>query len=110
MPRETVDLVVLDAIADDVESIELILNRLNGTEFGWRKLRDGASYTRADLVPALLRLIRDGLAEAFRSEPGGLVRIGASVMPSGDMDEYWFGITPYGRMLHASWEPGEPAE
>ena len=110
MPRETIDLVVLDAIADDLESIEHILNRLNHAESGWRKLQGGVSFTRDHVVPALLRLIRDGLAEAYHSEPGGLVKIGARVMPAGDFAEYWFAITPHGQMIHAAWEPGELAE
>ena len=110
MPRETIDLVILDTIADDLESIELILGRLNHPEFGWRKLRGGATFSRDDVVPPLLRLIRDGLAEAYHSETEGLAKIGDRVMPPGDMDEYWFAITPHGLVIHAAWEPGELAE
>ena len=107
MPRDLTDYVVLDAIADDLESIEIILNRVNNAEFGWRELHRNAEFTRDEIVSSLFRLIRDGLAEACSySEPDrALVSLGPRVLPSNELDEHWFVITPHGRMAHASWEP-----
>jgi hypothetical protein len=109
MPRDTIDLVVLDTIADDCESMESILDRLNRPGNALRKILGAALLTRTDIVPALLRLVRDGLAEPLHQEVGGLVKLGVRVMPEGDLDEYWFAITPQGLMVHAAWEPRELA-
>jgi len=107
MARDTVDYVVLDTVADDLESIDNILHRTNHEEFGWRKLRDGRSFTREELVAALLRLIRDDLVEAcaYSEADRALVGMGSRVLPSGDWDALWFRITPHGRISHGSWEP-----
>jgi len=107
VPRETIDYVVLDALADDLESVETILRRTNHEEFGWRRLQDGRSFTRDEVVAALLRLIRDDLVEAcaHSEADSALVGIGSRALPSGNLDEFWFVITPHGRMTHSSWEP-----
>jgi hypothetical protein len=107
MPRESIDFVVLDALADDLEDIEHILNRANHATVGWRELNDQRDYTREQILQALLRLVRDHLVEACTySEPErGLVRIGLGVWPTGLLDDSWFAITPRGRVVHASWAP-----
>lgn len=105
MQRKPIDLVVLDTIADDLESIEQIVDRLGRATLPWQKAADGSPFTRHDVFTALLRLIQDGLAEGFRSELGGLVKIGAGALPCGDLDDYWFGITAHGLMVHANWDP-----
>ena len=110
MARDAIDLVVLDTIADDVESLDTILARLNHPKFGWRELRAGGDFCRDDIIPPLLRLIRAGLAEAYRQEPDGLVKIGHRVLPQSDMDDHWYGITSHGLMIHAAWQPDLPAE
>jgi hypothetical protein len=112
MPRATLDFVVLDALVDDLENIEQILGRANHATEGWRELKHGGEYAKEDVVPALLRLIRDDLVEACRySGPErALVPIGRSVLPSGDLADFWFQITPRGTLVHSSWRPDQPAE
>jgi hypothetical protein len=109
MPREATDYVVLDAIADDLESLEIILSRVNHPEFGWQGLHGNVEFTRAEVVAALFRLIRDGLAEAcsYSERDRALVNLGPRVLPSGELDEHWFVITPHGRMAHEAWKPAE---
>ena len=107
MPRDVTDYVVLDTIADDLESLEIILNRVNSPEFGWRTLHNDSDFTREEILAALFRLIRDGLAEAcsYSEHERALVSLGARVLPAGELDDHWFVITPHGRMAHAAWEP-----
>jgi hypothetical protein len=110
LKRQAIDLVVLDALADDLESMEQILHGLHHEPLSWQRAPDGSLYKREDVVTALLRLIRDGLVVGFRVETGGLVRMGAGVMPPGNLDDYWFGITPPGAMIHANWEPKDAVD
>ena len=107
MPRDVTDYVVLDSIADDLESLEIILNRVNDPQSGWRELHGNTEFTRDEILAALFRLVRDGLAEAcsYSERDRALVSLGPRVLPSGELDEHWFVITPHGRMAHAAWEP-----
>jgi len=86
MPRDLTDYVVLDTIADDLESIEIILNRVNNRQFGWRELHGDQEFTREEIVSSLFRLIRDGLAEAcsYSDSDRALASLGPRVLPSGE--------------------------
>ena len=107
MPRDPIDFVVLDTLANDLEDIEHILHLANHEAVGWRELNGGRNYTRDLVVPALLRLVRDDLVEACaHSESEQALRgIGRGVLPTGDLDSLWFVMTPRGRVVHSSWEP-----
>ena len=89
MARDAIDLVVLDTIADDVESLDTILARLNHPKFGWRELRAGGDFCRDDIIPPLLRLIRAGLAEAYRRLMGGEVLGAVVILPRVPTAEDW---------------------
>jgi hypothetical protein len=111
MPRETIDFVVLDALADDLEDLEHVLHRANHDSVGWRGLNGGAPFRRADVVMALMRLVRGKLVDAcvYSDDGTGLVRLESGVLPQHDFDQAWFRITPHGRTVHASWEPEDQA-
>lgn len=104
---EDVDPYVLDVLADDIESIADMLSRLNAeSPSAWWRIR-GAPFDRQELVAALGRLIGRRLIGAYSSldtEPR-LVALPEGVMPDGDWNDAWFGITPPGRIVHASWNP-----
>jgi len=99
--------VVLDALANDLEDIEQILHLANHDSVGWRQLNGGRSYTRDQIIPSLLRLVRDDLVEAcsYSESERRLVGIGRGVLPTGALDDVWFVMTPRGRVVHSSWEP-----
>ncbi len=104
--REPIDFVVLDALANDLEDIEQILHLANHDSVGWRQLNGGRSYTRDQIIPSLLRLVRDDLVEAcsYSESERSLVGIGRGVLPTGALDDVWFVMTPRGRVVHSSWE------
>ena len=107
MSREPIDFVVLDALANDLEDIQHILEMANHHTIGWRALNAGRDYTREQIIPSLLRLVRDDLVEAcsYSKPERGLVGIGRTVLPTGALDDFWFVMTPRGRVVHSSWEP-----
>ena len=111
MQTEDVDPYLLDVLVDDLESIPDILGRLNAeSPSAWWRIR-GAPFDRQELVLALGRLIGRRLISAYSShdsEPR-LVALPEGVMPDGDWNDAWFGITPAGRIVHASWNPPRAA-
>ena len=108
MGRPLLDLCILDALSIDLEDVEHLLEILNSeSEFGWRDVHP-APFTRAEIQPALLRLIRDGLIEACLYSPaaGALIGCGIGVLPpAGEWEDSWFVLTPHGRMVLDAWEP-----
>ena len=110
MPRPSLDLFILDAVADDLENLEDILRMLNSTSaIGWRHLHP-APFTRDEILPALARLIRENLVEACPLDQSGkfLVEAGSGVLPEGSWDDVWFRMTARGRIVHSTWEPDSP--
>ena len=102
MNRELLDLLILRAVADDVEAAPHILERAGSLS---REVGGPAVIARAAFVTALTRLVRDGLIEGCVQAVDGLVPCGAGVWPAGELDDAWFRITPHGLMVHAAWEP-----
>lgn|SRR5690606_37032703 len=111
MRRELIDYVVLDALANDIESLEDILRILNSSsELGWRDLHP-EEFTRAEVVPAIVRAVRDGsiMACHFSEDENALVDAGEGVLPPGSLDDLWFRLTLKGRLLLQAWEPPRSA-
>ena len=104
--RADIDLFVLDAVADDLESLEDIVRMTNSPVRGWQHLF-GGPIPRSDLELAVLRVVREDLVEAYALHASGkeLVGIGRGVLPTGDLDDYWFRLTERGKMVHSAWEP-----
>jgi len=110
MARQPIDYFVLDAIADDIESLDDVLRAVNHPTMGWQA-SFGSAIRREDAVPALMRLIRDELAELYEysDRDKSLVKLALKVQPSRQFEEYWFGITKRGKMIHDAWTPQESA-
>ena len=110
MRREPIpDLYVLDAIADDAKDLETILQALNGESvLGWHR-RWGKLFTRDEIVISLARMIKEDYVRAALLTPDAkwLEELDERSLPSGDFSEAWFAIRPRGRMVHASWDPGD---
>ena len=101
MGRPMIDYYVLDAVADDVESVPHIRERVAHWDLP----------ASEQLLPSLQRLTRDLLVEACVSsntEPA-LVPLGAGRWPREPFEDLWFRITPHGVMVHSAWEPDAEA-
>ena len=109
--RQLIEFLVLDALANDIETIEQILDLLNHDAVGWRGANGGRLFGRSDVVAPLLKIVREGLVEAFELAPSGssLTTLGVGVLPPSSLEAYWFGLTPAGRLVHTNWDPPSAA-
>ena len=64
MTRADIDYIVLDALANDLESVEDILRLANHPEIGWTELA-GGPIAEFSVLLALPRLVEDGLVRAY---------------------------------------------
>lgn len=100
-------LYVLDTLANDLEDLESILRMLNSdTMLGW-KWRWGRSFTRQEVVQALVQLIRADYVRVAAIAPDGtsLEPLAPRQLPAGSFDDVWFEMTPAGRLVHTNWDP-----
>ncbi len=107
MNEPQIDYFVLDALANDLEDIEHVLNLLNSpTEFGWRD-QHSEPFSREEVIPALLRGIRKGNIEAcvYSEEKRALIGAGEGVIPTVPLDDVWFRLSARGRVVLNSWDP-----
>ncbi len=104
--REPLDYFILDSLANDLEALEDVLRILNGDAIGWRT-HYPVPFTRAEVVPALYRCIRDGLVRAaVLTEDGkSLEPLEDRALPTRSVDDVWFQLTARGRIVHSSWDP-----
>jgi hypothetical protein len=107
VPRDLTDYYVLDALADDIESLEQIIPSVRLAAAMWESDLDPQCVSRALVIPALLRLLREQSVVAFQYTSSGkeLQELPPGVIPDGNFDDHWFGLTSAGRMLHSAWEP-----
>jgi hypothetical protein len=110
MTRPLIDYLILDSVADDVESLEQIVPSLGRAISLWEINPPGGRFSREEIALAITRLVRDKLIEVFapNAADNTMSPIGEGVQPSGNLDDYWFQITGRGRMVHSEWVP--PAE
>ena len=103
-------MIVLDALADDIESLEDILRVINSdTVIGWRHLHP-APFSNTEVIPALIRAIKRSLVQALVLDSAGkeLVTLEPTVVPQ-EMGQAWFRMLPRGRIVHTNWDPPEGA-
>ena len=98
MARSALDYLILDAVADDVESFAHIQERVTSSK----------SSQSSQLLPSLRRLVQQRLVEAHTvpGERGKLVSAGQGVWPRAKVEDIWFRITGRGKMVHATWASG----
>lgn len=101
---ENMDLFVLDALANDIEGFEDILQLINHDAVGWKDYI-GRSLSVSDVASTLLRLMRDRKVEAcLLSESGNeIIGAGEGVVPPVPLEQLWYRMTSRGRMVHAAW-------
>ena len=111
MGRPEVDYFILDALANDLESLEDILRLMNSDSMGWR-FRHPAPFTASEVLPGLQRVVKDGLvnAAAHSATEQALVDLPERVWPAEGLEGVWFRLTPHGRMVHSAWEPDVPED
>ena len=95
MSRSTLDYLILDAVADDVESFAHI---------GDRAAAAGLPET-TEVLASLRRLTQERLVEActVSGDRPELVAAGEGVWPHGNATDMWFRITSRGKMVHETW-------
>lgn len=99
------DLYVLDAIVDDIENLDAVVERVNDQSYGWVH-HWGRPFTREDVVAELSRLIRDECVQvAVLATEDSLMDLRLGQLPQNSYSDVWFVITPRGRIMHATWKP-----
>jgi hypothetical protein len=102
MSRPLIDYLVLDALADDIASIESIARAIAESDLV-ASSDDRLRFGLADVGEALSRCVRDGLVQAYAVASGKLVALGARVLPAGDLVDHWYGLTAEGSAVHRAW-------
>jgi hypothetical protein len=110
MARELNDYFVLDALANDLTSLEDVLRILNSDALGWRS-HHPAPFKQDEVVVSLVRCIEGGLIRAavLSADGKGLEPLAERQRPRAPFDELWFELSAHGRIVHENWEPPEPA-
>jgi len=95
--RPALDYLTLDAVADDVESLVQIRDRLPDSQ-----------PSESNLIATLRRLVQERLIEAYTIARANaeLVSVGEGVWPPASADELWFQITGRGKTVHETWASG----
>ncbi len=97
----TIDMLVLDAVQDDVEQLPSIIRMLAE----WRHQLD-VEYTADDAVAALARLLDSGLIAALdesREKPE-LVPVPSPGTSPSALRRYWYEPTAAGRSTWEAWD------
>jgi hypothetical protein len=99
-PEMNIDMLVLDAIQDDVEQLPTIMRMLAE----WRPQLD-EEYTDDDAIEALARLMSKGLVGALEEsvDKPELVRISVPNTSRAALRQYWYEPTARGRAMWKSW-------
>ncbi len=97
---------VMDALADDVEDLESVLQRLNKSPSRWRDAW-GRDFGRNEVIEALSCLVSDDSVRVFVPDRAGtaLVELPAKALPPATFDNAWFGLTSRGRLVRTNWDP-----
>lgn len=106
--RTKPDYFILDAMANDIESVDDILRTLNAnSELGWTDVW-GRPFTREEVVGSLIRLLRRQLVQAYAisGSEAALSPLDAGTTPE-QFGTAYFGLTVRGRIMHENWDPPE---
>ena len=101
--RELLEMFVLDAIADDYESLEKIKTEV--ISFG---ARAGMTVAADEATRALVRLLEKGLAQAFRLESTQTPQSHPGIPEESLLGEYYFWTTDEGKQLQMGDYPAWP--
>lgn len=104
MTRPNLDYFILDALANDIEGFDDILRLTNHLDIGWAAEHGGA-ITRAQVLEALPRLIRDHLVQVFVFSDSGkeLRDLPMGSAPAEPLEFCYFALTDRGRLVHSNW-------
>jgi hypothetical protein len=108
--RSLIDYFVLDALANDLESLEDVLRILNSDGLGWRS-HHADPFTKDEVVPSLYRCLQEGLVHAAQIDSTGLALkpLPERALPAAPLDDLWFALTAHGRLVHGNWDPPPPS-
>ena len=108
--RDIVDFLVLDTLADDIESLEQIIPGVHRCVESWKVAEPVEHFDRSRIVSSLMRLVGENKVAVlqYSTSEKSLVDLGDRSIPDGSFDNLWFHMTPSGRIDHESWDP--PAE
>lgn len=110
--QELPDSFVMDAMANDIESVDDVLRTLNSkSDLGWTDVW-GRQFTEDEVIGALIRLVRTGLVLAYAPIEGEakLAPLAERALPQA-LGVAYFGLTERGRIVHANWDaPDGPSQ
>ena len=101
MSRPLIDFLVLDALANDLESFELIAETVNQHSLTSASI-EPLNFTMGEVAVALARCIRDGLVRSYLPASGSPEPLQERIVPA-EFDSHWFGLTPEGLSTHEAW-------
>jgi hypothetical protein len=106
MTRPDLHFFILDALANDIESLADIVRLVNHPEMGWAELAGGPISPGA-VAAALPVLVEDDLIEAFAYAEltPELQALPRRRMPVEPLEQCYFGLTGHGREMHTRWQP-----
>lgn len=98
---------IIDVLRQDIESIPLIVNRLNSrSSLGWR-FAWSHDFTETEVIEALKDLLRKGLIRPLQDneELGKIVYLEKDADIWSNIDSLWFELTDKGREAWNKWDP-----
>lgn len=101
-----VGMFVIDVLRDDIETISLIINRLNnGGSLGWR-FAWPHDFTVMEIIQALKELIEKDLVTPLREDEdlGKIVYCDEDEDIWDNIDFLWFELTERGRQAWNNWD------
>jgi hypothetical protein len=106
LKEKELELVILDSVQDDVETVSNMMNLVRE----WAEVLP-RELTRDDVAAIVLRLLHQGLVEAYQETEEGLELVDpATDVQLPDVHALWFKTTPKGHLSWSNWSPSvEPS-
>jgi len=99
--KSDLSMFVLDAMQDDVESLDTVVSYLNA---GWQSARS-QGFTAEEVLPVLKDLVLKGHVSVFEERDLVLHPVGRPSLVERDLRRYWYAPTAEGRRVWGEWEP-----
>jgi hypothetical protein len=103
LTEDDLGLFVLDALSNDIESIESILSLINSDEYGWKNVV-GRAFVDKEIKHSLKRLIDKKWVNLLVYDPRLAMAVKSVTDSIEAHEETWFQMTDLGRTVWMEWE------